>query len=158
MRRADLFATTIGVGLALVLMVLAVATSPPVITTGLPTPLAKALWMHSGTSTSSGTEQSYTFSLTVNQTIPLNVLQFGLYLLSGAPISLPPTVNLSVLKAGIPIAQYNFTTHGWTSGGSDYLVGGDWLEVQIENHSLLGDVLVALGGGGFSSVSSVPFP
>ena len=150
-------ASTIGVGLALFLMILAAATSPSVIGTGLPTPIATVLWMHSGTSTSSGMEQSYTFSLTLNQTIRLSILRFGLSL-NGDLIPPPPTANFSVLKVGIPIAQYNFTTSGWTSGSSGYLVSGDWFEVQIDNQSLIGDVLVAFGGGAFSSVSSVPFP
>ena len=152
-----MLAVGIGVALAIVIAALVALALPQPGGADHPTAVAQVLWMHSEASTSSGAERWYNFTLTVNQTIPLTALVFGLYN-QNVPLNPPRTLSLTVVNVTIPIAEYNFTADDWTSGGSGALLSGDWIEVRIADQSLTGDRLVVIGESSFSSSCSVAFP
>lgn len=154
--RAEMLAAGIGVVLAIVLMTtVAPSSTNPAGASYIPW-IGSVLWMHTPTPTSSGTERWYNFTLTVNQTIPLADLLFGLRNQSGLILQ-PPTFMLALMNRTLSIAQYNLSGV-WTSGSSGAMVSGDWLAIQVANQNLTADKLVAFGQGQFAGLCGVAIP
>jgi hypothetical protein len=157
-KRAKFLAAVIGVAIAIILLAAFVVVAYPSRRgTEIGISMATVLWMHAQSPASAGNERWYNFTLDVNRTIPLVNLLFEVENQSQVPTS-PPTFGLDVINQNMTVAEFNISTHNWTTGGSGSLQAGDWLDVHVTGPSLNGDLLLAVGDGHFSSATSAAFP
>ena len=115
----------------------------------------------SNTTTKAPTTYSYSIDIASASGVSTSDLSFGLHSANGASLSVSTYVSEIWLNnsQGVNVATWT-VSGGWAPVGSfsGALAGGMTLGISA-SHGMLGDSLLAVGGGSFSgTVASSPFP